>query len=110
MNRSSNFAMLSRCSACFASLLVCLLSTRVSVRCAFTPSCCCDGADVGESEPRMIASGLRAFYKVEEVANRDVIVLCNLKGKKVRVCASRKDWLIADQELRQTMGGGGLRY
>jgi len=48
-------------------------------------SCSAGLLDVGESEPRMIASGLRAFYKVEEVANRDVIVLCNLKGKKV-VC------------------------
>jgi tRNA-binding EMAP/Myf-like protein len=38
---------------------------------------------VGEGAPRLIASGLRAFYKVEELVGKNVVVLCNLKGKKV---------------------------
>ena len=39
----------------------------------------CEEIDVGEEKPRNIASGLRPFYKLEEMQNRTVLVLCNLK-------------------------------
>lgn len=39
----------------------------------------CEEIDVGEDKPRQIASGLRPFYKLDEMQNRDVLVLCNLK-------------------------------
>lgn len=40
--------------------------------------------DVGEGVPRTIVSGLRNFVPIEEMQNRDVIVLCNLKPAKMR--------------------------
>lgn len=40
--------------------------------------------DVGEGVPRTIVSGLRNFVPIEEMKNRDVIVLCNLKPAKMR--------------------------
>ncbi|KAL7528687.1 hypothetical protein ACHAWF_002666 [Thalassiosira exigua] len=59
----------------------------------------CEEVDVGEETPRKIASGLRAFYKVEEMQNRTVLVLCNLKEAKMGgfpshgmvLCASNAD-------------------
>jgi aminoacyl tRNA synthase complex-interacting multifunctional protein 1 len=39
----------------------------------------CEEIDVGEDKPRHIASGLRPFYKLDEMQNRTVLVLCNLK-------------------------------
>jgi len=43
----------------------------------------CERIDVGESEVREIASGLRAFYKLEDMKGARVVVLCNLKIKKL---------------------------
>jgi aminoacyl tRNA synthase complex-interacting multifunctional protein 1 len=43
----------------------------------------CEEIDVGEDAPRQIASGLRPFYKTEELENRRVIVLCNLKKRNL---------------------------
>ena len=48
----------------------------------------CEKIDVGEPEPRLIASGLRAFYKQGEMEGARVIVLCNLKAKKMAGFAS----------------------
>ena len=40
----------------------------------------CERIDVGEEEPREIASGLRAYYSTaEELKGRKVLVVCNLK-------------------------------
>lgn len=39
----------------------------------------CEEIDVGEDKPRNIASGLRSFYSLDEMQNRNVLVLCNLK-------------------------------
>lgn len=56
--------------------------------------------DVGEAEPRQIASGLRAYYgSKEELEGRKVIVVCNLKAAKLGgvesngmvLCASNGD-------------------
>lgn len=43
----------------------------------------CEEIDVGEAEPRTIASGVSAFYKPEEVQGRKVVVLCNLPPRKM---------------------------
>ncbi|CAJ1955125.1 unnamed protein product [Cylindrotheca closterium] len=59
----------------------------------------CEEIDVGEEKPRQIASGLRPFYKDEELLNRRVVVLCNLKSRKLVgfpshgmvLCASNAD-------------------
>jgi methionine--tRNA ligase beta chain len=59
----------------------------------------CEKIDIGESEPRQILSGLRAFYKKEEMQGRVVLVLCNLKKRNLVgvpshgmvLCASNKD-------------------
>jgi methionine--tRNA ligase beta chain len=59
----------------------------------------CEEVDVGESVPRKIASGLRSFYKLDEMQNRTVLVLCNLKARNLGgfpshgmiLCASNDD-------------------
>lgn len=40
--------------------------------------------DVGEAAPRTVVSGLVRFVPIEEMQNRMVIVLCNLKPAKMR--------------------------
>lgn len=45
--------------------------------------------DVGEGEPRTIVSGLVNFVPIEEMQNRDVVVLCNLKPAKMRGIESK---------------------
>lgn len=48
----------------------------------------CEEIDVGEDQPRQIASGLRKFMTAEEMVGADVLVVCNLKAAKVRApCA-----------------------
>lgn len=55
--------------------------------------------DVGEPNPRTIISGLVRFVPIEEMQNRMVVVLCNLKPAKMRgilsegmvMCASTPD-------------------
>ena len=60
----------------------------------------CEEVDLGEeSGPRKIASGLRPFYSLEEMQNRTVMVLCNLKARNLVgfpshgmvMCASNAD-------------------
>jgi methionine--tRNA ligase beta chain len=59
----------------------------------------CEEIDVGEDEPRMIASGLRPYLKPEDMEGRLVLVLCNLKERKLVgfpshgmvLCASNQD-------------------
>ncbi len=59
----------------------------------------CEEVDVGEDKPRLIASGLRAFYKLDDMQNRSVLVLCNLKARSLGgfpshgmvLCASNAD-------------------
>jgi tRNA-binding EMAP/Myf-like protein len=43
----------------------------------------CERIDIGEAEPREIASGLRAFYTLEEMHGARVVVVANLKDRKV---------------------------
>jgi aminoacyl tRNA synthase complex-interacting multifunctional protein 1 len=60
----------------------------------------CEEIDVGEDQPRQIASGLRPFYaSADELNGRRVIVLCNLKKRNLVgfpshgmvMCASNAD-------------------
>jgi glutamyl-tRNA synthetase len=43
----------------------------------------CEEIDVGEDEPRLVASGLRPYLKPEDMEGRLVLVLCNLKERKL---------------------------
>ena len=44
----------------------------------------CEEIDVGEATgPREIASGLRDYYSLEEMQDRLVLVVCNLKAAKI---------------------------
>jgi aminoacyl tRNA synthase complex-interacting multifunctional protein 1 len=43
----------------------------------------CEEIDVGEETPRNIASGLVPYYTIEEMTNRRLIVVCNLKPKNL---------------------------
>lgn len=44
----------------------------------------CEHIDLGEeSGPREIASGLREYYSLEEMQDRKVLVVCNLKAAKI---------------------------
>lgn len=59
----------------------------------------CEEIDVGEDEPRQIASGLRPYMSEEDLDGRMVLVLCNLKARKLAgfpshgmvLCASNED-------------------
>lgn len=43
----------------------------------------CEEIDIGEEAPRRIASGLRAHYSVDELKEQRVLVLSNLKARKL---------------------------
>ncbi|KAL7492732.1 hypothetical protein ACHAWT_001774 [Skeletonema menzelii] len=59
----------------------------------------CEEIDVGEDEPRQIASGLRPYMNAEDLEGRMVLVLCNLKARNLAgfpshgmvLCASNED-------------------
>mmetsp|Transcript_11081 Transcript_11081/g.17077 ORF Transcript_11081/g.17077 Transcript_11081/m.17077 type:complete len:827 (-) Transcript_11081:68-2548(-) len=59
----------------------------------------CEEIDVGEEEPRQIASGLKPYLKSEDIEGRLCLVLCNLKQRKLVgfsshgmvLCASNSD-------------------
>jgi glutamyl-tRNA synthetase len=59
----------------------------------------CEEINVGEEQPRSIASGLRPYLSKEEMLGRKVLVLCNLKERKLVgfpshgmvLCASNAD-------------------
>jgi len=59
----------------------------------------CEEIDVGEAEPRQIATGVRAHYAASDMEGRRVCVLANLKSRKLMgfpshgmvLCASNED-------------------
>jgi glutamyl-tRNA synthetase len=59
----------------------------------------CEEIDIGEGEPRQVASGLRPYLQPEDLEGRRVLVLCNLKERKLvgfpshgmLLCASNAD-------------------
>ena len=64
----------------------------------------CEEIDIGETEVKPIASGLRAFYSLEDLQDRKVLVICNLKPAKLGgfkshgmvLCASNEDHTIVE--------------
>ncbi|XP_030884899.1 tyrosine--tRNA ligase, cytoplasmic [Leptonychotes weddellii] len=54
--------------------------------------------DVGEAEPRTVVSGLVQFVPKEELQDRLVVVLCNLKPQKMRGVESQGMLLCASTE------------
>ncbi|XP_074469979.1 tyrosine--tRNA ligase, cytoplasmic isoform X3 [Sebastes fasciatus] len=54
--------------------------------------------DVGEPEPRTVVSGLVAFVSQEDLQDRLVLVLCNLKPQKMRGIESQAMLLCASVE------------
>lgn len=59
----------------------------------------CEQIDLGEETgPREIASGLRNFYTLEEMQDRKVLVVCNLKSAKIVGFASNGMVLCAKTE------------
>ncbi|XP_020029563.1 tyrosine--tRNA ligase, cytoplasmic [Castor canadensis] len=54
--------------------------------------------DVGEAEPRTVVSGLVQFVPKEELQDRLVVVLCNLKPQKMRGVESQGMLLCASRE------------
>ncbi|XP_062889993.1 tyrosine--tRNA ligase, cytoplasmic [Mobula hypostoma] len=59
--------------------------------------------DIGEAEPRTVVSGLVQYVAAEELQNRDVVLLCNLKPQKMRGIESQAMLLCAsiDGEKRK---------
>jgi aminoacyl tRNA synthase complex-interacting multifunctional protein 1 len=43
----------------------------------------CEEIDIGEETPRSIASGLVPYYSLEQMQNRKLIVVCNLKSRNL---------------------------
>ncbi len=62
----------------------------------------CEKIDIGEEQPRDIASGLRAYYSAEDLIGKRVCVLANLKTRKLVgfpshgmvLCASNDDSVV----------------
>ena len=61
----------------------------------------CERVDVGETSPRSIGSGIRAFHSAESIVGQLVCVMCNMKTRKLAgypsngmlLCASTPDHL-----------------
>merc|ERR1711933_236370 len=57
------------------------------------------GIDVGEGEPRQICSGISAYYSPEDIVGRRVVIVANLKERKMAgtpsngmgLCATKGD-------------------
>ena len=54
--------------------------------------------DAGEEEPRQIVAGLAEFWKPEELAGRQVVMVANLKPRKLRGLVSQGMVLAVKQE------------
>jgi aminoacyl tRNA synthase complex-interacting multifunctional protein 1 len=57
----------------------------------------CEEINIGEEEPRNIASGLKAHYQLEEMIGKKVLVVANLKSRKLVGFASHGMVLCACQ-------------
>jgi hypothetical protein len=56
--------------------------------------------DVGEDQPRQVAAGLRKHYSAEELLNRRVVVVCNLKVAEIRGVTSQGMCLAAESKSK----------
>ncbi len=52
--------------------------------------------DIGENQPRTIVSGIKNWYKSEDLMNKSIIVLVNLKPRKMMGIESQGMLLAAD--------------
>ena len=64
----------------------------------------CEEIDVGEGEPRAIASGLREHCTLEEMQRRLVLVVCNLRPAKLAGFTSNGMVLAAKSGDGKVMG------
>lgn len=62
-----------------------------------------ESIDVGEEEPRTIVSGLVNFVPLEEMQDRDVVVICNLKARNIRGVKSHGMVLCASDEAHENV-------
>lgn len=60
-----------------------------------------ESIDVGEEEPRTIISGLVKYVPVEQMLDRHVIVLCNLKARNMRGIKSHGMVLCASDQAHE---------
>uniref|UniRef100_A0A7S0X374 tRNA-binding domain-containing protein n=1 Tax=Chlamydomonas leiostraca TaxID=1034604 RepID=A0A7S0X374_9CHLO len=70
-----------------ASIEACDIRVGKIVKCEKHPeadSLYVEQIDVGEPEPRTIVSGLVSFVPIEQMQDRNVIVICNLKPRNMR--------------------------
>jgi tRNA-binding EMAP/Myf-like protein len=65
--------------------------------------CCCLQVDVGESEPRTIVSGLVQFVPLDQMQQRKVVVLCNLKPRNMRGIKSHGMLLCASNDAHDAV-------
>ena len=71
----------------------------------------CEEIDCGEAGIRTICSGLRAFYATaEELAGRTVLVVANLKARKMAGVDSNGMVLCASSPVRRRMVEGGVQH
>lgn len=75
----------------------------------------CEQIDVGEESPRQIVSGLREHYTMEEMDQKLVIVVCNLKESKLQgvvssgmVLCSKKDGKVELLQVPDTCHVGDI--
>merc|ERR1719382_630543 len=64
----------------------------------------CEKIDVGEPEPRQIASGIRAYYATaDQLEGQSVLVVCNLKAANLGGVASNGMVLCASSEDKSSV-------
>jgi len=59
--------------------------------------------DLGEPEPRQLVASLAGFYEPEELVGMNVVVLANLKPKRIMGVESRGMLLAADVDGRPVL-------
>ena len=59
--------------------------------------------DIGEGEPRQLVAGIADFYEPEELVGMNIIVLANLRPKKIMGIESRGMLLAADVDGRPVL-------
>eukprot|EP01039_Chlorochromonas_danica_P001164 gene1164-1271_t len=62
----------------------------------------CEEVDVGEGAPRPVVSALRDYYSEEELLNRKVVVVCNLKESRFQGALSAAMVLAAKDDSNTT--------
>lgn len=79
----------------YGSIVLVLFSYLWSLQHPDADSLYLEKIDVGEPEPRTVVSGLVAYVSQEELQDRTVLLLCNLKPQKMRGIESQAMLLCA---------------